>query len=224
MIYWLWLPPSQRITDPFWEIRFSHLECVCGAGLQRLCERKLTLRSSGVWISALSLLCCQWYAQWISLWFSAALSIVLHYLLVDKYSVWAWFQYVFIAFQIFKIHDSSTLISQACRSPFKHFIGEKKENNKNNPCPHRRSQISVLKALMLQNVSSMDRSSKKHAHTWPISGVYVLWTCWAPWFTSFKELLLIHCFDSPQPSLTRRPVTGEHFSFSGVEMDNCWSY
>lgn len=127
MIYWLWLPPSQRITDPFWEIRFSHLECVCGAGLQRLCEGKLTLRSSGVWISALSLLCCQWYAQWIALWFSAALSIVLHYLLVDKYSVWAWFQYVFIAFQTFKIHDSSTLISQACRSPFKHFIGEKRK-------------------------------------------------------------------------------------------------
>lgn len=38
MIYWLWLPPSQRITDPFWEIRFSHLECVCGPGLQRLWE------------------------------------------------------------------------------------------------------------------------------------------------------------------------------------------
>lgn len=29
MIYWLWLPPSQRITDPFWEIRFSHLSWVC---------------------------------------------------------------------------------------------------------------------------------------------------------------------------------------------------
>lgn len=103
MIYWLWLPPSERITDPFWEIRFSHLECVCGTGLQRPCEGKPTLRSSGVWISALSLLCCQWYAQWIALWFSAALSIVLHYLLVDKYSVWARFQYVFIAFQTFKI-------------------------------------------------------------------------------------------------------------------------
>lgn len=29
MIYWLRLPPSQRITDPFWEIRFSHLSWVC---------------------------------------------------------------------------------------------------------------------------------------------------------------------------------------------------
>lgn len=46
---------------------------------------------------------------------------------------------------------------------FKHFTHtKKKENNKNNPCPHRRSQISALKALMLQNVSSVDRSGKKH--------------------------------------------------------------
>lgn len=102
--------------------------------------------------------------------------------------------------------------------------------NKNNPCPHRRSQISVLKALMLQNVSSKDRSSKKkrkkkHARIHaPIRGICVLWTCWALWFTSFKELLLIHCFDSPQPSLTCRLVTGERFSFSRAEMDNCWSY
>lgn len=29
MIYWLRLPPSQRITDPFWEIRFSHLSLMC---------------------------------------------------------------------------------------------------------------------------------------------------------------------------------------------------
>lgn len=29
MIYWLRLPPSQRITDPFWEIRFSHISWVC---------------------------------------------------------------------------------------------------------------------------------------------------------------------------------------------------
>lgn len=29
MIYWLRLPTSQRITDPFWEIRFSHISCLC---------------------------------------------------------------------------------------------------------------------------------------------------------------------------------------------------
>lgn len=29
MIYWLRLQTSQRITDPFWEIRFSHISCLC---------------------------------------------------------------------------------------------------------------------------------------------------------------------------------------------------
>lgn len=29
MIYWLLLPPLRRITDPFWEITFSHLSWVC---------------------------------------------------------------------------------------------------------------------------------------------------------------------------------------------------
>lgn len=29
MIYWLRLPSSQRITDPFWEIRFSHISWMC---------------------------------------------------------------------------------------------------------------------------------------------------------------------------------------------------
>lgn len=38
-------------------------------------------------------------------------SILLHYLLVDKYSVWALSQYVFIPFQTFKTHGSPTLIS-----------------------------------------------------------------------------------------------------------------
>lgn len=43
-------------------------------------------------------------------------------------------------------------------------IVKKAEKNKNIPCPHRRSQISELKALMLQNVSSTDRLSKKKKH------------------------------------------------------------
>lgn len=97
-----------------------------------------------------------------SLLLSTSLSIVLHYLSVDKYSVGAWFQY---GFKTYFFH--SHIISMQEPLWGMSVLGERKKRKiiKNNPCSHRRSQISVLKALMLQNVSSVDRSSKKHTHT-----------------------------------------------------------
>lgn len=86
MIYWLRLPPSQRITDPFWEIRFSHLSWV-----SMWCRSLKTVwgetdfeEQQCVTLHVVTPLLPIVYAQWIALWFSAALSIVLHYLLLDK--------------------------------------------------------------------------------------------------------------------------------------------
>lgn len=113
MIYWLRLPTSQRITDPFWEIRFSHISCLCmwHRSPERVRGETDFEEQHYVWISALSLFLCHWYDWWTALWFSAALSIVLNYLLLDKCSVCAWFWFCF----------HSHLNHAPCTGPSKHW-------------------------------------------------------------------------------------------------------
>lgn len=80
---------------------------------------------------------CQWCALRIALWFSAALSIVLHYLLVSKYSYWSPFQYFSIPFQTFLNTSFTHCHIINMQQPFETSKKKerKKENNKNNRCP-----------------------------------------------------------------------------------------
>lgn len=102
MIYWLRLPPSQRITDPFWEIRFSHLSWVCmwhrtpeAVWGDTDFEERRSVNLCGVTPLLLSDVPLGWPCD--SLLLPPSLSIVMHYLSVDKYSAGARFWYVFIA-------------------------------------------------------------------------------------------------------------------------------
>lgn len=135
MIYWLWLPPSQRITDPFWEIKFSHLSWVCmwrrspeTVWGETDFEEQQCVNLCGV-TPVLSVVCPVDGPVIFYCSSHLSLSIVLHYLLVDKYSVWALSQYVFIPFQAFKTHGSPLSYHKHAGAPlrYKRFIEKKKK-------------------------------------------------------------------------------------------------
>lgn len=109
---------------------------------------------------------CQWCALRIALWFSAALSIVLHYLLVSKYSYWS-------TISIFFYSLSNTSFTQYhiinMQKPFETSNRLKrereKENNKNNRCPLLGGVRLVCWKLWCSRMSASWIDLAKNTHT-----------------------------------------------------------